>query len=305
MKRLLWLIAVFLFLAGCSNGATVVPTATPALLPQPTLVAEAAPTEVEPTAVPTEAATVAPTEEPTATPEAEATPIATATAVPPTNTPTPLPTATTTAVPAADPITPGESHSGSLTTGAIQTYPFQGTQFQPVLFFGEASAGLNLALAVYGPDEAGMIDIETADPLTEVNFSDAGRPEIMVFSPNATTDYLLLVRAEEGEGDYTLHTFDTQAGQRSSLAAGGEGRHTAVSNGARPVLIFADPVGNADLTIAVTGQDGALIAEGNFGGPGSAESLFLLPLRTTTYTITITAAAGNATEYDILIITLE
>jgi hypothetical protein len=150
-----------------------------------------------------------------------------------------------------------------------------------------------------------VIDIETADPLTEVNFSDAGRPEIMVFSPNATADYLLLVRAEDGDGDYTLHTFDSQAGQRASLAAGGEGRHTAVSNGARPVLIFADPVGNADLIITVTGQDGALIVEGNFGGPGSAESLFLLPLRTTTYTITITAVAGAATEYDILIVTLE
>ena len=303
MKRLLWFIAVFLFLAGCSETPAVVPTPTPTLLPEPTLVAEATPVTVEPTFTPVVEPTAVPTEEPTPTLIPEDTP--TPTAVPPTNTPTPLPTATATAVPQADPITPGESHSGTLGEGAVQTYPFRGTQFQPVLFFGEAGSGLNLALAVYGPDEAGVIDIETADPLTEVNFSDAGRPEIMVFSPNATADYLLLVRAEAGSGDYTLHTFDTQAGQRASLAAGGEGRHTAVSNGARPVLIFAAPVGSADLTITVTGQDGALIVEGNFGGPGSAESLFLLPLRTTTYNIAITAAGGAATEYDILIVTLE
>lgn len=304
MKKLMLVTIVLLLMVACADAPA---EPMPTLLPEPTLVAESSPVEVEPTATPTVEPTPEPTEEPTPTPTPEDTP--TPTAVPPTNTPTntppPLPTPTATAVPAADPITPGESHSGTLEEGVVQGYPFRGTQFQPVLFFGEAGAGLNLSLAVYGPDAAGVIDIETADPLTEVNFSDAGRPEIMVFSPDATADYLLLVRAEAGEGDYTLHTFDAQAGQRASLAAGGEGVHTAVSNGARPVVIFADPVGNADLTITVTGQDGALIVEGNFGGPGSAESLFLLPLRTTTYTITITAAAGAAAEYDILIITLE
>jgi hypothetical protein len=306
MKKLMLYAIVLLLVVACGETPAA-PTSTPTLPPEPTLVAEATPTEAEPTATATAEPTAEPTPEPTEepTPTATSEPTATPTAVPPTDTPTPLPTATATAVPAADPITPGESHSGSLGEGAVQGYPFRGTQFQPVLFFAEAGAGLNLSLAVYGPDAAGVIDIETADPLTEVNFSDAGRPEIMVFSPNATADYLLLVRAEEGEGNYTLHTFDTQAGQRASLAAGGEGRHTAVSNGARPVLIFADPVGNADLIITVTGQDGALIVAGNFGGPGSAESLFLLPLRTTTYTITITEAAGAAAEYDILIVTLE
>jgi hypothetical protein len=304
MKKLMLYAIVLLLVVACGETPAA-PTSTPTLPPEPTLVAEATPTEAAPTATataePTAEPTPEPTDEPTPTPEPTDTP----TAVPPTDTPTPLPTATATAVPAADPITPGESHSGSLGEGAVQGYPFRGTQFQPVLFFAEAGAGLNLSLAVYGPDAAGVIDPETADPLTEANFSDAGRPEIMVFSPNATADYLLLVRAEEGEGDYTLHTFDSQEGQRALLAAGGQGVHTAVSNGARPVLIFADPVGNADLIITVTGQDGALIVEGNFGGPGSAESLFLLPLRTTTYTITISEAAGAAAEYDILIVTLE
>ena len=300
MKKLLLLIPVFLLLAGCSNGAATVPTATPTLLPQPTLVAEATPTEAEPTAVPTETPTAEPIEELTATPTATAT----ATAVP-TDTATPLPTATATAVPPEEAITPGQVDTATLGEGEFRTHPFAGRQFEPMLFFVEAASGLDVSLAVYGPDEAGVIAVETADPLTQANFSAAGRPEILVFSPDATTDYLLLVQAEAGAGDYTLHTFDTQEGQRATLAAGGSNGYTAVSNEARPVLIFANPVGNANLTITVTGQDGSLIAEGNFGGPGSAESLFLLPLRTTTYTIAITEAAGAAAEYDILIITLE
>jgi hypothetical protein len=304
IKRLLLFIFVLLFIVACGETPA---EPTPTLPPQPTLVAEATPTEVEPTteptAEPTDEPTAVPTDEPTPTPEPEDT--ATPTAVPPTNTPTALPTATATAVPAADPITPGESHTGTLNEEAIQTYPFSGRQFQPVLFFAEAGSGLNLSLAVYGPDAAGAIDVETADPLIEANFSDAGRPEIMVFTPEANADYLLLVRAEAGEGDYTLHIFDAQEGQQASLAAGGSDSYTAVSNGSRPVLVFADPVGSADLIISVTGADGNLIVEANFGGPGSAESLFLLPLRTTTYTITISEATGAAAEYDILIITLE
>lgn len=236
-------------------------------------------------------------------------PIATATAVPePTPTPTPIPPTTTatptaTAVATAQTINPGESYAGELADGGSQLFSFGGRQFQPLLFFAEAAADLNLSLAVYQTDAA--FDPETAVPLAEVNFSNAGRPEIMVFSPNITSDYRLLVRAEAGSGEFTLHTFDAQQGERATLVAGMVNEHTAVSSGARPVLILANPVGQADLVIRVTGADGALIGQADFGGPGSAEAFFLLPLRTTSYTITISEATGAAAAYDQLIVPLD
>jgi hypothetical protein len=305
MKRFLLLSFLVLLATACQERQA---EPTPTFMPEPTAVVEATPVEAQPTAEPTATPTIAPTplpteaptETPTLTPEASPT----STAVPATD--TPAPTATATAVPVADPITVGESQTGNLAEGAFQIFPFTGRQFQPLLFFAEASAGLNLSLAVYGPDAAGEIDLETAVPLTEVNFSDAGRPEIMVFSPNVATDYLLRVQAEAGSGDFTLHTFDPlQQGERVTLAAGTTNEYTVISNGSRPIIIFANPVGQADLAISVTGPDGALIGEADFSGPGSAESFFALPLRATNYTITISEVTGTAAEYDILIIALE
>ena len=304
MKRFLWLslflLAVALSAAACRE-TPVEPT--PTLLPEPTAVAETALPEVQPTAeataVPTVEPAPLPTEEATATPTAV--PEATPTPIPPTATPTP----TAAAVPIAETISLGDSYTGNLEDGGSQLFSFAGRQFQPLLFFAEATANLNLSLAVYEADASGTLDPETAVPLAEVNFSDAGRPEIMVFSPNATSDYRLLVQAEAGSGEFTLHTFDAQQGERATLAASMVNEHTAVSNGARPVLILANPLGQADLVIRVTGADGALIGEADFGGPGSAEAFFLLPLRTTTYTIIISEATGAAAAYDQLIVPLE
>jgi hypothetical protein len=301
MIRRFLLLAFLLLAATACRETPAEPTAT--LLPEPTAVAEPALPEVqptdEPTAIPAAEPTPLPTPEPTATATAvpEATP--TPTPIPPTATATP----TATAVPAAETISPGESYAGELANGGSQLFSFGGRQFQPLLFFAEAGADLNLSLAVYQADTA--FDPATAVPLANVKFSDAGRPEIMVFSPNTTANYFLLVQAEAGSGSFTLHTFDAQPGDRSTLAAGSANEYTAVSNGARPVVILANPVGQADLIIRVTGADGVLIGEADFGGPGSAEAFFLLPLQTTTYTITISEATGAAAAYDQLIVPLD
>jgi len=301
IKRVLWFTLFLLAVAACRE-TPVEPT--PTLPPAPTAVAETTLPEAQPTAEATATPAAEPTPLPTEAPTLTFTPLPvaspTATAVPPTNTPTP----TATAVPVAETISPGESYAGELGDGGWQLFTFAGRQFQPLLFFAEAAADLNLSMAAYQADAADF-DPGTAVPLVNVNFSDAGRPEIMVFSPNATADYRLLVQAEAGSGAFTLHTFDAQQGERGTLATGTVNEYTAVSNGARPVLILTNPVGQADLIIRVTGADGALIGEADFGGPGSAEAFFLLPLRTTTYTITISEATGAAAAYDRLIVPLE
>ncbi|MCB8988562.1 MAG: hypothetical protein H6661_12530 [Ardenticatenaceae bacterium] len=45
--------------------------------------------------------------------------------------------------------------------------------------------------------------------------------------------------------------------------------------------------------------------EANYSGPGSPEAAFVLPLRTTDYTIEISTANGGAAAYTLIVFPLE
>ncbi len=292
---------VLVILAGCRRDAEVTPTPIPTA--EPTTAAATAVTEtpVAETATPTalvEATatatmTVVP---PTATAMATQT-VAATVSVPATATNTPIPTAT------AEPgIVPGQQDTAALAVGASKAYPYTGIKFQSVLLFVEPAATLDVSLTAVAAGET--------EPLNEANFSQAGGPEIMVFTPQEDGDYDLIVTAVAGEGNFTFHLFDSTTivpravVQADSVAAGESKSYTVQSNGSRPVLVFVEPDSSSDVAVQVRTQSGETVTEANFGGQASSEAVFVLPLQTTTYTVVVSGANNEAATYNILIVPL-
>jgi hypothetical protein len=92
--------------------------------------------------------------------------------------------------------------------------------------------------------------------------------------------------------------------QADTLAAAESQSYTAQSHGGRPVLVFVDQDGQSDLMVEILNESGQLVAEADFGGSGSAEAVYALPLQTTTYTIRVSEVTGAAAGYSILVVTL-
>lgn len=209
--------------------------------------------------------------------------------------PYPAPAATPTAI--ANTFPPGSQAAFLLDAGEIISFRFEGTQFVPLLFFAEADDGLDVVVQAYEGD--GL----AAAPVGEANFSGAGRPELLVFSPEVTGLHRVAVVGLAGAGEAKLFAF--AGGERDALAVGESREYGVVSKNGRPVIAFVDPVEQADLIITFALADGSVVAEANFSGAGSAEAAFVLPLQTTDYTITISEASGGAAAYDVVIVALE
>lgn len=279
------------------------PTAESTTIPAVTEAAVTATIVVEATVVTTEAPTVevSPTEEASPSPTAEATP---------TTAESPTPEASPT--PAVIMLAPGQNNAAPLSNEGFNTYGYEGLAFQPAILFVEPADTLDVALAAYPGDVAVGSDLSGLEALSEADFSMAGGPEILVITPEEDGRYSLLVQSVNGEGGYTAYLYDavndapgTAVRQADSLVNGETKTYTVQSNGARPVVVFADPTDNSDVIARVADSNGNVAANANFSGPGSAEAVFVLPLQTTTYTVQVSEATGGSSGYNIVIITLE
>jgi hypothetical protein len=297
----LWALVV---LAGLAAACNLPGRASEA--PLPTLATRAVVEVPEATITPSRSApqaTPAPVTE-----SATLTPVATATATTaPTRTPSPTATATAELPAAGETFAPGQRDTGQLAEGGFRVYPFAGAQFVPVAVFAEADSGLDLALELYDRPVSAPGE---GQPVSQANFSGDGRPEILVFSPDETAEHSLVVRAVAGSGGYTVYVFDTYTEspwgtlRQEQLAQGASSTFPVRSSGARPVVILAEPESRADLILQLVGLDGTLLAAANYGGPGSAEALFVLPMSQTEYTLQVTEAGGAATGFRLAIVAL-
>ena len=91
----------------------------------------------------------------------------------------------------------------------------------------------------------------------------------------------------------------------SLMGVGTEKVYSVTSCGARPVIVVVDPTDESDLALDVLGGDNALLTTANYGGPGGAETAYVLPLGTATYSIKIREANGGAAAFQILVIAME
>ena len=245
-----------------------------------------------------------------------------ATAEPPTDEPAtaaPSPTAaqlptdaaSPTAAPSGELFAPGQVDGATLAAGGATSYLVQGRAFTPSILFVEPQNPLDVALAAYSGDLSGQTT-PAGVALASADNALAGRPEILVLSPESDGLFTFVVRAASGEGNFTAHLFDLTTPapgvviqQADTLAAGTEKVYSVTSRGARPVIVVVDPTDESDLALDVLGGDNALLTTANYGGPGGAETAYVLPLGTATYSIKIREANGGAAAFQILVIAME
>ena len=310
MKRFTLLLILAALLAACDNA----PQDTAASLPTPLPPVPTADTTTgqQPTATGAALATlpISPTAEPS-TELPTLTPLAT-------DAPPPSPEVSPTVEsPTAEPTTvslfaPGQQDGGSLAAGQATAYLVDARRFQPLILFAEPTNELNIALAAYVGDQTQQTMPEGITPPAAADNAMAGRPEILVLSPEADGLYTFVVRAIAGEGSFAVRLYDltTPASgiavqQPDTLAAGEEKSYTVTSRGPRPVIAVADPTDQSDLALDILGADGTLLTTANYSGPGGVETAYVLPLGETTYTVRIREANGGPAAFQILVITLE
>lgn len=327
MKRLALLLIVLVLLAACDNApGRPLPTgvATP-LPPAPTTAAEATAGGEQPTAVQEPAVT----EPALATLPASPTTGAESSPTTPTDAPTltPLPTdepepSPTTEPPSVEPPTteptasslfaPGQQDGGSLAAGGAKAYLVDGRRFQPLILFVEPTNELNVALAAYVGDQTAQTMPEGVTPPVAADNALAGRPEILVLSPEADGLYTMVIRAAAGEGSFAAHLYDlttpapgVAVQQSDALLAGEEKIYNITSRGPRPVIVVADPVDQSDIALDILGADGTLLTTANYSGPGGVETAYVLPLGETAYGVRIREANGGPATFQILVVTVE
>ena len=293
------------------------PVTTPTevlLLPTPITDATAAATTVFATAeVPATAAPSVTTEPPTDEPATDEPPTDEPATAAPSPTAAQLPTdaASPTAAPSGELFAPGQVDGATLAAGGAMSYLVQGRRFMPVILFVEPQNPLDVALAAYSGDLSGQTT-PAGVALASADNALAGRPEILVLSPESDGLFTFVVRAASGEGNFTAHLFDLTTPapgvviqQADTLAAGTEKVYSVTSRGARPLIVVVDPTDQSDLALDVIGADNALLTTANYGGPGGAETAYVLPLGTASYSIKIREVNGGAAAFQILVITME
>lgn len=242
----------------------------------------------------TPVATQAPAPTPTEVEAATATTVATATV-----------TVTTGPITDTERFVPGQRAMVTLADGEFDAFPFSGAALETLLFFAEPGDDLNVDMAVYEGEVTADSDLNTLTPLVRANSGAAGVPEVLVFVPDDEGDFSLVLSAT-GSGEATVHFFDVQSqGTANTLAAGELFTGQFYSNISRPVLIFVDPVEEADIVLQAVTAEGEVLAESNYGGPGAAEVLFMLPPQPSDFAFQISEATGAAASYHLAVISLE
>lgn len=313
MKRFTLLLLLAALLAACDNAAeqsspTPLPPAPTASVDddQPTGGQAPTATGAALATLPASPPTEPPTEAPTLTPLP--------TDVPP---PSPVVESPSAEPPTAEPtavslFAPGQQDGGSLAMGGVKAYLVDARRFQPLILFVEPTNELNVGLTAYVGDQTGQTTPEGVTPPAAADNALAGRPEILVLSPEADGLFTLVVRAVAGEGSFAAHLFDlttpapgVAVQQPDTLAAGEEKSYTVTSHGARPVIAVADPTDQSDLALDILDANGTLLTTANFSGPGGVETAYVLPLGATSYAIKVREVNGGPAMYQILVITLE
>ncbi len=322
MRRLhlVFLLLIVGSLAVSACDTTPPPSPTPpgddatAVLPEP------------PTLAPTDSALATAPALPTAELPATAAPEATAvdatdapTVEPPTIAPTPEPP--TDEPPTAEPtlapvpenqMAPGQRDTAALSQGEFRPYLYSGTQFQPAVFFVEPAGELDVQLLVLAGQLTPETGLDSVTPLASADNALAGRPEIVVLSPETTGLFTFVVRAADGAGGYTAYLFSPTAPatgmavqQADTLAAGETKTYSATSIGARPVIAMVDPTDLTDVALDIFGSDGTLLTTANFSGPGGIEVAYVLPLGTVSYTVAVREVNGAPSAFNVAVVTLE
>ncbi len=232
--------------------------------------------------------------------------------------PTAAATAAATATVAASPpatgsiFGPGQVDGTTLAAGTAHSYLVQGRPFEPIILFVEPQNELDVALAAYSGDLSGQTTPEGVTALAAADNALAGRPEILVLSPESAGLYTFVVRAASGEGSFVAHLFDLTTPapgvaiqQAEALDAGTEKVFTVASNGARPVIAVADPSDLSDVALDIMGGDGALLTTANYSGPGGAETGYVLPLGAASLSVKVREVNGAASTFQIVVITLQ
>ena len=290
-KQFFLLMGLVFLVSACRDTGTAVPT--PTLLPIPILE-----TVIESTAVslPTDIS-VTETAVPivTAVTEQEVTATDTSVAA---DTPIIMPLLT---VPPVQPALVNEPVIVALTDGARAIYTFEGTRFEPRLFFVEASENLDTAVTVYAASASNDTDLTSLTAEATADNAGPGIPEMVVFTPDRDGEFSLMVTGK-GEGTAVVHSVDSRTTtSASALAAGEVGKSASFNNDAQATYIFVAPVGQVDLTLRAVSLDGEQITEANFGGPGSAEALFVLPPQSAGFNFEVTETNGAPAEYHLFV----
>ena len=319
MKRFTLLLILAALLAACDSAQEQPPASLPTPLPpvptasaddqQPTAEQEPTATEAALATLPASPTVELPTEAPTLTPLPTDEPPASPAASPATDPSVEPPTAEPTAVSL---FAPGQQDGGSLAAGQATAWLVDARRFQPLILFVEPTNELNVALAAYVGDQTQQTMPEGVMPPAAADNALAGRPEILVLSPEADGLYTFVVRAVAGQGSFAAHLFDMTTPatgialqQPDTLAAGEEKSYTITSHGARPVIAVVDPTDQSDVALDILDADGTLLTTANYSGPGGVETAYVLPLGQTAYTVRIREANGGAAAFQILVITLE
>ncbi len=320
LKHYLWILLILLLgLVAC--GGEGENTAVPSPPPLPTIEIRLDPTEVPPPpvieTVPSDEPAVAPTSQPVAEPTA-------APVVNPTAEPVVAPTSEPVAEPTSQPVTespsggngellmPGQTALGTLGAGSLVSFPYQGQRFSPRLFFVRPAGSLDVELRAFG---AGVTaeTVNQASPAVTTNFGGPGLPEMMVYTAQADEVHFTAVSSlNNTAGAFRFYLFDglTRTGdtavlEQLSLPAGQTQSYAVTSQNGQPLIVFADPIGaSEDIAVTVRNSDGNVVNEANFGGGGSAEALYLLPLSTTSYTVEISEVSGQSATVNVHLIAL-
>lgn len=320
MKYYSWIMLILLLgLVACGGEGENTAVSSPP--PLPTIEIRLDPTDIPPPpvmaeTVPSEEPAVAPTSQPLTAPT-------TAPAVDPTAEPITQPTSAPATEPTSQPETeapagngelfaPAQTTVGTLSAGSQLTFPYQGQRFSPRLFFVRPAGSLDVELRAFG---AGVTaeNVNGATPATTANFAGPGLPEMMVYTAQADEVHLTAVASlDNTAGSFRFYLFDgvTRTGdtavlEQLSLPAGQTQSYAVTSQNGQPVIIFADPIGaSEDIAVTVRNSNGNVVNEANFGGGGSAEALYLLPLTTTSYMVEISEVSGQAATVNVHLITL-
>lgn len=311
---------LFLGLVGCSDPTVtatpflLIPTlAVEATLPPPVTVSESG---LPPTNTPAASVTPEPTSTVTETPVIQFAPTDTIT---PTGLPKLLPTSTSTPL-AGLPL--GVAYSGEVVPGDDQVHRLDVVEGQTLFTLLRVQPELDGAQLLYSSDlferavEQGVTLAEASaqEPIERTaDFNGLGLPELMTVAAREDGPQTIVVRANaESGGVYRLYTFDlvtpsehVVAATSVTLAPGASQSFQATSNGGKPVAVFARPSTTGNVRIAIKDSGGTVRSEADYGGVNSYETTYVLPIRTTGYTIEINNVGSQDATFEVLIVALQ
>ena len=300
----------------------------------PTLAATI-PLPLPPTNVPpTLAATNTPVPTPSATPTVTNTPLPTDTPVvsfAPTDIPTPtrffglLPTKT----PIVEVATPEPTVSsdmgylGEIGPREFKVYIFEALEDQTIFAAVRVKPELDIGLQVFEGNITGEARaqgtsvqnyLKSNAPNRAADFNGKGLMEVIAYTPREDGEISIVVTSTaDSSGTFRFYAFNQTTSsanivynQTVQLDSGQTTQVGATSNGGKPVVTFINPLSSgADARIVIKNSGGTVLTDANYAGGGSYETAYMLPPRTTSYSIELSNVGGSTESFEILIVALQ